>query len=179
MYCSRCGKQIDYDDVVCKECRAKEEAEKLASQTQTVEQHINAPEISVQAGQNQQAQETNWSQPLDDGKGRAIASVVMGVSSIFWSFIGLCTTSIVYVRGIIFFYIPSLVLAILAVTNGAQSIRTFNQIRKQGGSKPVGTLIMGIVALVTGALALFILTILLTASCLGLMCMGCYGPMLV
>ncbi len=158
MYCSRCGKQIDYDAIVCNECLAKEEAEKLASQTpvqQPVEQQVNVPVTPVQPEQGyyQQTQSTN-EQPLDDGKGRAIAGVVMGGIAAFLSIFAVSITMIYFAIGFVVFCIPTIVLGILAVVNGAKSIKHFIYVKNHGGSKPVGTLIMGIVALALGIEAL-------------------------
>lgn len=156
MYCSRCGKQIDYDAIVCNECRAKEEAEKLASQNQTAEQPVSAPAVPVQPAQGyyQQAQTVNSNQPIDDGKGKAIAGVVMGGIAAFLSIFAVYITMIYFAIGFVVFCIPTTVLGILAVVNGAKSIKQFTYVKNHGGSKPVGTLVMGIISLALGVEAL-------------------------
>lgn len=148
MYCSRCGKQIDYDAIVCNECRAKEEAEKLAAQ---------AP---VQPAQGyQQEQTSTCNKPLDDGKGKAIAAVVMGAIAAFWSIFAIYVPAFNFAVGFIFFCVPSTVLGILGIVNGAKSIKTFIYVKNQGGSKPVGTLVMGIIGLALGVESLLCVVI--------------------
>lgn len=176
MYCSRCGKQIDYDAIVCNECRAKEEAEKLASQNQTAEQPVSAPAVPVQPAQGfyQQAQAT-CEQPLDDGKGKAIAGVVMGGIAAFLSIFAIYITMIYFAVGFVVFCIPTIVLGILAVVNGAKSIKQFTYVKNHGGSKPVGTLVMGIISLALGVEALLCAIIGFFSGILMLSVYSAYG----
>jgi hypothetical protein len=145
MYCSKCGKEIGYDALVCRECEQRE------ARTALVE--APAPEqTSTESEEN----------PRMRGFGKALAGCILG-------FVAIIVSVVVYVVGvaalttspildsaalvILFFEGMSIVPAVLAIVYGVRSIKVF-RMTPAGLPKPIATLVVGIHAIFAGGFAL-------------------------
>jgi len=171
MYCTKCGKQIDYDALVCKECCEKEREALLSStETETAEEKAQAyysPVPTAPAASNESASyaaaDNGEMYPDPDnrmfGFGKALTATILGFVGFLFSYIGLIFTAIIPAVGIVFFVI-SAAPSIISVIFGISSIKCFAR-RKSHCAKPIATLILGIAGLAQGAFACFFLFIIL------------------
>lgn len=146
MYCRKCGKQIDYDALICKEC---ENAEMFFGGTE--------PETYVQ--------------PVTDRKegfGRALTATIVGSISFFLSLIAMSIATVAlegYANGSYYGYsgggisAASIILSFLCLGGaipslilGIKSIKCFICAKNEGLVKPVPTLVCGIIGVVMSAM---------------------------
>lgn len=172
MYCTRCGKQIDYDAPLCLECtaemanKAREEkkynesemprADYASEQTyeNSAQQTYTAPQ------QTYAAPEQTYVAPNPDtrkeGLGKAICSLVF--SFIIPTFGGMAIGFMIseLVGAGVFFALATIAMGVVSIINGAMSIKTFKNVKNEGNPAPIPTLIIGIVGLAMSALSLLI-----------------------
>ena len=155
MYCSKCGKEIDYDTLVCREC------------AQAV------PADATSRGRNN---------PRMRGFGEALKGCIVGFAAIVISVVVYFLGIIVVLRAygfvedithmamiVLFFEVQAIIPAIIAIVEGARSVQLFRATPK-ALPKPIATLIVGIHAIFFGVFALLysgifsyiVLTLLLT-----------------
>lgn len=102
MYCRKCGKKIDYDAPVCKECEAEETNDLFGdfAATPSEVQEDSYGEV-VFAESVEQSQEESHFKPFTapdsqvegnkkEGFGKALTATIMGCIGVFISFIVLC-----------------------------------------------------------------------------------------
>lgn len=156
MYCSKCGKKIDYDSPICKEC---EEAEKSLSETFFKEEEFfeDKAESSFE-NPYPDSPHPSSTQPSTklEGFGKALTSTILGFRALvnFFKYANAVSAGLEYL-----FLILGIGLAIPALILGIKSIKVYRRVKKEGNVKPVATLILGIVGLVFGALVLLILAV--------------------
>lgn len=150
MYCSKCGKQIDYNALVCKEC---ENAEMISVETEP------KPYVQPIIGNRK------------EGFRHALISTIVGSITFFLSLIALSVASVAleeYANSLFYnnfhkgISTVSTVLAFLCIGGaipalilGIMSIRCFICAKNEGRAKPVATLVCGIVGVVMSALTFF------------------------
>ena len=145
MFCTKCGKKLDDDSIVCREC---EEAEAKAENTATVMGYsfvspaaAPAPAPIVTAAPAEQGPNTRVA-----GLGLGIASVVLCFVSAFLVGIFLGISSVDPELG--FLALLALPLSIVGIVLGANAIRTFFRVKNEKKPVPIATLILGIYGLV-------------------------------
>ena len=150
MYCSKCGKEIDYDALVCREC------------AQAV------PADATSRGRNN---------PRMRGFGKALTAAIVGVIGYLLAFYSFACVCVAGESSDEYLAIVALVLAVLSIgmaiisfVFGLKSIRLFGAV-SAGTPRPIGTLILGIVGIFCAAISLlllfvvgFILYMMLVAS---------------
>ena len=143
MFCSKCGKQIDYDAVVCNECSGNQSFFVEEVQKPTVEEK---PKTSRSLG-----------------IGNAISGAVLGYIALIFSAIGMCYSIVGVIAFIIgmtegpedplrigvaflaigvVFGLVGLIMSIVSLKKGIASIK----LAKKSSPKPIATLVLGIVS---------------------------------
>ena len=180
MYCTKCGKQIDYDSPICKEC--VDEMAAAAAPTEAVEPTIELPVIEqpeqteLQPGESVEVAPITYTaepaaqpaaQPAANatlrmrGFGKALTSTILGfVGYIFAAFtMGMLGAALedsdMAIAGVVFF-VMSLPLTIIPFVFGLKSIGLFKS-TPSWMPKPIATLILGIVGLFFAALSMLML----------------------
>lgn len=152
MYCSKCGKEIDYDALVCREC---EQAEQTAL--------VETP--------------ASGGKPRMRGFGKALTAAIVGVIGYLLAFYSFACVCVAGESSDEYLAIVALVLAVLSIgmaiisfVFGLKSIRLFGAV-SAGTPRPIGTLVLGIVGIFCAAISLlllfvvgFILYMMLVAS---------------
>ena len=162
MYCRKCGKQIDYDAHLCKECQ-EEVINASLVEKETV---VKAPEKVVVV------QKPASVGSRMEGFGGALTSTILGVVAFILAYVALIFLIAgfnggyydgleggVYFSGIfsvgVFFMILALVLGIVSLVLGIKAIKRFRRQSREGKVKPIATLILGIAGVGWSGLALF------------------------
>ena len=162
MYCRKCGKQIDYDAPICKEC-------------EETEIYFGNPETDTQPIAETKFEEKPAPQgSRKEGFGGALTATILGSISFIISIIAMSLASVAIelslyydVTGLVIFTIVftviSLGCAIPSMILGIKGIRCFIKAKNQGKIKPVATLVLGIVGLVSSAMTILyaLLTLLM------------------
>lgn len=168
MYCTKCGKQIDYDAIVCNECLEKERLENLSGDTnefreeelKSEPEYREVPKYQYDMTEEAAPAQSGTSNPRMFGFGRALTSTILGFIGWIFSYIALivCAVAIseedAIAAGIVLnlfatgLSVPSLIL-------GIKSVIGFKSRVSKGAVKPIPSLILGIVGLSFSALALF------------------------
>lgn len=188
MYCTKCGKQIDYDSPICKECVDEMAASAAPAETVEPEVEQNVIEQSeieqpvqteLQPGESVEvAPATYTAQPTPPpavypsagganlrmrGFGKALTSTILGFIGYFFSVFTMAMLATedpdVAIAGGVFF-VMSLPLTIIPLVFGLKSIGLFKS-TPAGMPKPIATLILGIVGLFFAALSLLFLSLAL------------------
>lgn len=199
MYCRKCGKKIDYDAPVCKECEAEETNDLFGEFTvaSSEKQEDNYSYGESAFVESEKRKNETYSEPFiapepqierdkKEGFGKALTATIMGCIGVFISFIVLCvmlalveefsvayeewessygssyaySDEVLVAGGVatlvvsIFFTLVSLGLAIPSLILGIKSIKCFSRARKEGRVKPIATLVLGIVGVVSSAITL-------------------------
>ena len=190
MYCTNCGKEIDYEAILCDECLGKqmrERAAKISNQTvhTTPKEEFNPTFEEVSEGDidfgtkvdpgtgytENYNPETNYFDPYYQKTGgtgdkrfgfkRALMSVIFSVVSLyavtmfFTILIELLALSEGDLHPAVIVILPLLILAsiggcITCLVLGIKSIKAFKQHSAETGTKPIPTLVLGIVGTVLG-----------------------------
>ena len=155
MYCSKCGKEIDYDALVCRECAQEEQA----------------ASVETPAG---------GGNPRMRGFGKALTGVILSFVAVLVSavayFASFTEAMLKIIRdyfggdpmisgiGIAVLFVLVAVPSVLAIVLGVRSIKTFKA-ASAGQPKPIVTLIMGIYAIAesVSALSMFLASLQLFA----------------
>ena len=178
MYCTNCGKQIDYDSPVCVECARAAESRKnggwqngaqngayrQSSGGNTYESYYSFEPISpdiFEAGQHT-ASATGGPQPqpaADNGGGyrlglgRAIVAAVLAQLAAIFLSVFVEEKAAVLLTAMM---LTSLPCAIVALCLGIASIRCFRDARRKGLGLPIATRILGIHAVANAGAALLL-----------------------
>ena len=166
MYCSKCGKQIDYDAPICKECETQQNLNENILPVENKETPYNTAVATSTVGNR-----------MEGFKG-ALASAILGLSSLVFRFVSLLLImqrSIVYLifaifsqadvlgeltqRFIIFDLISiavTLAMSIPSLIFGIKGIICFHRAKTEGRIKPIATLVCSIVGTVTAIICISI-----------------------
>ncbi|MBQ3064494.1 MAG: hypothetical protein IJC99_06840 [Clostridia bacterium] len=128
MYCSKCGKQIDYNATVCNECSAVGGG---------YYDYGTAPA----AAPAQPATPVPSTRMV--GFGKALAGVIVGFVGIYMAVFAMIVGMIFPVVGVVLNMI-GIALGILSLVFGVQSIKTFKALKNGPGGSPIATLVLGI-----------------------------------
>ena len=173
MFCTKCGKQIDYNSTVCNECARAENSFFDASQ-----QYNTYPQPPIVEPTPEPKKGSRMV-----GFGGALASAILGeIAAAFGiiaflfsvgGFVDALTAAMLadgaaafeeiaflfnFVSGDLlgfcaFFVIGAIVMGIIAIVKGAKSIKVF----RESSPKPIATFILGLVGIVGSALAFILL----------------------
>ena len=183
MYCSRCGKEIDYDARFCVECakelayesalaasraaeiKAAKAAEAEAEKAEAIPEEPIANQapayvvpVARPAGSANSAPVSSDPNEAKFGLGKAIGSLVMSNVAVFLTYFSIFA-AIASPGFAMFLLFASLPLAIISLVQGIKSIKAFTSRSRAGYKKPVATLVLGIIGLATAALALLLFII--------------------
>lgn len=149
MYCSKCGKEIGYDALVCRECEQRE------ARTTLVEAPAPA-QTSTESEEN----------PRMRGFGKALAGCIIGfvatIVSVIVYMVGLVSVLEAFDGGadigrmaaiILFFELLAIIPGIMAIVYGAKSVKLFRATPKTL-PKPIATLVVGIHSIFFGGFAI-------------------------
>ena len=151
MFCSKCGKQIDYDASVCNECAGIIKPPALKTEQKP-------KEISLYAKYKQATAKGSMTTGL---KGAGL-SVVFGLIGIIVYLFALprMMNGMVLLLGW-FLLIISLVFDLIGLSNGISSIKAFIHEGKMKRTRPVPMLLLGIIGIQIAATVLLCLQIFL------------------
>ena len=171
MYCRKCGKQIDYDAHLCKDCQQEVLNASLIEKPKTEEVQ---PVVQVEKVQPQYTQTVKQVRVGSKTKGlaKALTSAVVGVFAIVMALIAYTILMMLaesigtsvrydteYYEAIAFTLILlSIGFAIPALSLGIQSMSCFFKQNREGKVRPVPTLAFGIVGVATSSLGLLYAT---------------------
>ena len=147
MFCTKCGKQIDYNSTVCNECARAENSFFDASQQYNTD---SQPQIV-----EPMPEKPKGSRMV--GFGGALTAAILGYIAMafamiaFMLWLGVASFDEI-VAYIFFFCVSALVMSIIAIVNGAKAIKVF----RESITRPIATLVLGIVGVV-GAVGTYIL----------------------
>ena len=147
MFCTKCGKRIDYNSTVCNECARAENSFFDASQQYNTD---SQPQIV-----EPMPEKPKGSRMV--GFGGALASAILGYIAMafamfaFMLWLGVASFDKI-VAFVFFFCVSALVMSIIAIVNGAKAIK----VSRESIPRPIATLVLGIVGVV-GAVGTYIL----------------------
>ncbi len=141
MYCTKCGKQIDYDADVCNECSVAENA-----QQEVKDESAYSPFEEAVAPAPADADNRMF------GFGKALASTIIATFNVIFSVITIILSVEIPEAGIVLF-LMGVAMCALSLIFGIQSICTFKKRCKENCAKPIPALVLGIVGIATSALA--------------------------
>ena len=148
MFCSKCGKQIDYNSTVCNECARAENSFFDASQ-----QYNTYPQPPIVEPTPEPKKGSRMV-----GFGDALTATILGdIAATFgmipflFIFGGVASGAILGFG--IFFVIGAIVMGVIAIVKGAKSIKVF----RESSPKPIATFILGLIGIVGSALAFILL----------------------
>ena len=147
MFCTKCGKQIDYNSTVCNECARAENSFFDASQ-----QYNTYPQPPIV---EPTPESKNGSRMV--GFGGALASAIIGELAFVFAFMSiayLMTDVIVSYALFYVFIVGAFVMSIFSLVLGIRAIIVF----ARSSPKPIATLVLGIGGIV-GTIVTFILFI--------------------
>ena len=131
-YCVKCGKELEDGSYICDSCRERE----------------------IAAGGGEDSKKSGRMYCFD----KALISVLLAMPTFLMTLFGLIAGA-VSLDGIamFIFWIISLIMAIIALKFGIQSIKAFVRNTRLGLPKPVATLVLGIIGVVGAATCLIML----------------------
>lgn len=175
MFCKKCGKEIDYEATVCREC---EEAEAVSSE-------VTAEVVAAEAATVEAA---NVPSNRMKGFGKALTGAIIGVVGfmlIYFAFglvyatamemlefvenfnlsnvtqqyietqvMGLLEDAVINIVIALVCVVATLVTGILSIVFGAASIKCFKKVKE--GGKPIVTLILGIGSVIMGICSIIV-----------------------
>lgn len=172
MYCTKCGRRIDYDSYVCDECRASEEASKKhAEEEQKSTDSTNSDSCSWNTAQQENLYDvyseksryeprpqatTAPVNPRMAGFGKALIAVIFIVPEFIFIYLMAFTASLGSISCILFFFV-SLSFAIPSVIMGVRSLKFSLAQKNKGQPTPIATMVCGIIAIAESAMILLIL----------------------
>ncbi len=136
-YCRKCGKEIEQDTGLCEDCRNRE---------LIFEEYEQEP-VAIDEANKFETEQPAQSSGRMFGFGKALASAIVGVVSVAFAYIAtaLALLGEEGVAGCAVCLTFSIVGAIVSLTFGIISIKTFIQKKNEGEIKPIATLVCGIV----------------------------------
>ena len=164
MYCTRCGKKIDYDALICNECAAASGIAQSAQPAQPPVQPTAQPQpmpTYQQPTYQPQARPmpAKPSKPkgsMTYGIGGGIAAAILGFISFIFFYIALAWLAAGAIGGTVLILV-CLVLGIIGLIKGIGAIKDFRASSMVQSTKPIPTLVLGIVGTVLNGITLFIL----------------------
>lgn len=163
MYCTRCGKQIDYDASICRECEAEMAAKATVTDTYAAEQVTQPVQQPVQPAGSRM-----------EGFGGALRSAIFATIAVILSIVTyvLCVADLAIsstpgMEGaasstgvpFLFFMLTTIGMIIPALIKGIDAIKCFKREKSAGRLKPIATLILGIAGVSAAAYASFFVSI--------------------
>lgn len=150
MYCTKCGKQIDYDATVCHECAASaKEPEKAAAGGYGFADEMGYTYAPASAPQYAAA-------PVEStrmvGFGKALTATILGFVGYIFAIVAFVLFALPV--GAIVLALMSIALGVVSLVFGVQSIGTFKRLKNGPGGSPIATLILGIAGTVFAGLTL-------------------------
>lgn len=137
MYCTKCGKKIDYNATVCNECKAAEAGGYYYAYHGENAATFDAPAVSTRMF----------------GFGRALAGVIIGFVGLYVAIFSIALAAILPVAGVVCVLI-ALSMGAMSLVFGVQSIATFKALKNGPGGSPIATLVVAIHTVVFAALTL-------------------------
>ena len=173
MYCSNCGKFIDYDAKLCKECEA-ELVKQTKSTDTTADQDVppyqgDMPPYGTEVPPYGFYGQQGYYQPQMDpysystepdptnrmyGFGKALTSTILSFFGFLFAYISVVLGAFEPEAGVVILLI-SLPCTVISFIFGLQSINTFRA-RKATCAKPIATLVLGIEGISTAGVAIFV-----------------------
>lgn len=166
MYCTRCGKQINYDSPICAECVEQLRAEKAAEEAaEAVTEEVRESET---AGENV-APETAAEQPREQlprysaapvapsgspvmrGFGNGLASAILGFVAYIFGFLAIAILEEWGNGALLLLALPATVVSIVL---GICAIKTFAS--STARPRPIPALVLGISGVSLGGISAFI-----------------------
>lgn len=132
MYCSKCGKQIDYNATVCNECNAAGGGYYYYGTTPAA-----TPAQPV----------TPVPSTRMVGFGKALTGTILGFVGIYFAAFAMAFAVLSPVAGVVP-NIFGITLGVLSLVFGIQSIKTFKALKNGPGGSPIATLVLGIASTV-------------------------------
>jgi len=171
-FCTECGAQLGEGAAFCSNCGAKQ-----GNQQQAQPQYAPQPQYVPQPQYTYAPQPAKQASSGVYGLGKAIASAILGVLSFMFAVVGLGfvlqaeeMSNYRHYNGNYYYYTKedigtmalggyvggtfAIVLFIISVIFGAISIKNFAYAKRELGTNPIATLILGIVGLAASALGL-------------------------
>lgn len=127
MYCRNCGTVVPGNEELCEACRM----EQIIQRSQTPR-----PDMSK------------------EGRGAAIAAVILSAIGLILSIAALVTLPITGSGAILFLFASGLACAVISIINGIRGISAFRLAGRKNAVRPVASLVCGIVSLNLNAVAL-------------------------
>lgn len=154
MYCSKCGKEIDYESPVCLECTAMiaMQAREAKKQSDSVTVTANPqPAVTPTAPIENAVEEIPAvkKNTRKAGLGKAIIGNALSTASAFVLYFALIVVVLGLGESGGTLTLVFLAMNIVAFIFALQSIKTFRRARKNGDPAPIATLILGINGLYT------------------------------
>lgn len=136
MYCTKCGKEIEGNAVLCDDC-------------------LNA-ELVFEEENSQSVQSAPVEEPKEGdrmlGFKKALLSTILGGVSFLFADLSFSLLKVIAACGV--FCGLSVALAIPSLVLGIQSVKVFIKAREENKVKPIATLVCGLVGIVNSAIAL-------------------------
>ncbi len=162
MYCRKCGKPVEGDELYCKDCQQQDLFFDEPAAPKVEEPQQQPAQAPVQA--YQQAPQQVQTDDKRAGFGGALAATIMGSIAFFLSIFAMAFATIAleeasfgYMSGMsgatAFFCLAAIGLSIPSLIKGIAGIKCFIRAKREGKAKPVATLICGIVGVVMSGLA--------------------------
>ena len=136
MYCNKCGKFTETEDLVCADCKAEE-------QQQLVHPAV-AECVKVESASAKPATEIKQAKPSN---GFGVASMVLGIVALIMGLIADAVADPGYAGAVAIIYLLAQPAVIVALVNGIKAIVVFVKACKNNQAKPVAGFVMGIVGL--------------------------------
>lgn len=176
MYCTKCGKEIDYDSMLCLECtaalaiQAKQEREAVRPDDVSAPfinpvaaskpdyssvDSIPVPTYTADFKAKEEAPKTEAPQitmvvnTRKEGLGRAIISASLSLVNCFVFGLTIGLGAFGLSSGTVLAGSFLIALSIFSLILGIKSIKTFKNVRRAGYPAPIATLILGIVGVAT------------------------------
>jgi len=191
MFCSKCGKEINYDSPICLECisamadeKAAAEEKKADAEPAVNEQQENKPEEPVYTYNPQPqpqpqlyvvpmapaapvAPQTGGKSTRMQGFGIALAGTIISAVSIFFMMFAFIGALSVTIMGTLFTMI-TIGMCVTSLIFGIKSIKTFVSVKREGNPVPIATLILGIETIATAAFVMLYSLLFLGIACIAI-----------
>lgn len=145
MYCNKCGKFTETEDILCADCKAKEQQQLV---------HPAVAEYTTQASTT--LQPTAEIKPAPSN-GFGVASMVLGIIEFFMAAMALSIAEPGNEFEVSLLYLFAQPAIIIAIVNGIKAVVVFIKATKNKQAKPTAGFVMGIVGLNLMAIAMICL----------------------
>ena len=172
MYCTKCGKKINYDSHICVECiTAMAEEARSAQEEKSISkiddacdnfESVTTPDETCCLSEVEKIEVNNEQSPRKAGLKKAIWSPASCAISYMIYIYGLFLIEDIPLLSLIFIGI-SLIGTVISFVLGLASIKVFNKARAEGRPAPIATLILAIFGVVfVGLMSILYTTALMT-----------------